>query len=267
MIRPTARPRNTSRPRVSLTAPGPALPERWTDPALAAALGKPLPPEPSLPRPRGVAHGSVAWRTRRRSGPLPERDQAGWLGAVRGRASCQRGDGATSPCRAGLHALHGPEQPLSGTSPPAPPETAMAGAPPPYATTSLRHAGRSTAPQQETTRQGARRCGNPRPPCSWRLRVGDQFDALVTGRGQRDLGRVFQTSREGKLVRGSQGLGRGDRVRVTLSHRRGAPASLDSTRSRRGFPPAASAFSARAPRVGFRGVRTVSARPLSRASE
>jgi len=48
-------------------------------------------------------------------------------------------------------------------------------------------------------------------------RVGDQFDALVTGAlAKGTCVRIFQPAVEGKVVRGYQGLDVGDRVRVEL---------------------------------------------------
>ena len=50
-------------------------------------------------------------------------------------------------------------------------------------------------------------------------RVGEEFDALVTGASSKGtFVRVFAPPIEGKVVSGEQGLDVGDRVRVQLSH-------------------------------------------------
>ena len=50
-------------------------------------------------------------------------------------------------------------------------------------------------------------------------RVGERFDGLVTGASAKGTWvRILHPTTEGKVVRGSQGLGVGDRVRVELVH-------------------------------------------------
>ena len=52
-----------------------------------------------------------------------------------------------------------------------------------------------------------------------RARVGQEFDALVTGAsGKGTFVRVMSPPIEGKVVSGGKGLDVGDRVRVRLSH-------------------------------------------------
>jgi exoribonuclease-2 len=48
-------------------------------------------------------------------------------------------------------------------------------------------------------------------------RIGEQFDAIVTGASEKGTWvRILQPHAEGKVVRGSQGLDVGDHVRVEL---------------------------------------------------
>jgi ribonuclease R len=48
-------------------------------------------------------------------------------------------------------------------------------------------------------------------------RIGEQFDGLVTGASEKGTWvRILHPAIEGKVVRGSQGLDVGDRVRVEL---------------------------------------------------
>ena len=50
-------------------------------------------------------------------------------------------------------------------------------------------------------------------------RIGQRFDAIVTGASSKGTWvRIFGPATEGKVVRGSQSLDVGDRVRVELVH-------------------------------------------------
>jgi exoribonuclease-2 len=52
-----------------------------------------------------------------------------------------------------------------------------------------------------------------------RSRIGEQFDAIVTGAAAKGTwARIFKPPVEGKVVHGFEGLDVGDRVRVELIH-------------------------------------------------
>ena len=56
-------------------------------------------------------------------------------------------------------------------------------------------------------------------PKAMMVRIGQRFDAIVTGASSKGTWvRILQPAAEGKVVRGFQGLDVGDRVRVELVH-------------------------------------------------
>ena len=77
---------------------------------------------------------------------------------------------------------------------------------------------RSTARKKRTplTKSNGR-SPNPPPRSCFNHRVGEQFDAIVTGASDKGTWvRLLDIPVEGKLVRGFQGIDVGDRVRVEL---------------------------------------------------
>ena len=98
-------------------------------------------------------------------------------------------------------------------------KAALAGHPSPYSVRRARAGWPRTARCRRTRRtRSSGRCGSRRRPSSSRPRVGQQFDAIVTGASSKGTWvRVSAPPIEGKLVRGDHGLDVGDRVRVRLT--------------------------------------------------
>ena len=64
-------------------------------------------------------------------------------------------------------------------------------------------------------------------------RLGQQFDAMVTGAAEKGTWvRIQDPAAEGRLVRGFEGLDVGDRVRVELLHTDVARGFIDFARAR-----------------------------------
>src|SRR5579871_1052338 len=80
-------------------------------------------------------------------------------------------------------------------------------------------ASRSTAPSRRGTRQGERQVRKSAAAMLLEPRVGEEFDALVTGVNATGTWvRIAQPLAEGRLVRGFEGLDVGDTVHVRLTH-------------------------------------------------
>jgi VacB/RNase II family 3'-5' exoribonuclease len=195
-------------------------PERWARiAALAAGLGERLPPEPSAPALEAFLAG-------RRSAD-PERFPDLSLSVVKLLGS-------------GEYVLELPGQAADGhfglavrdyTHSTAPNrrfpdlvtqrlvEAALAGLPAPYSTEELAALASHCTEQENAAAKVERRVRKSAAALLLASRVGERFDAVVTGASPKGTWvRVFRPAVEGKVVRGFEGLDVGDRVRVELVH-------------------------------------------------
>jgi VacB/RNase II family 3'-5' exoribonuclease len=96
-------------------------------------------------------------------------------------------------------------------------KAAMAGAPAPYANDDLGELARHCTEQEDNAAKVERQVQKSAAALVLASRIGEQFDAIVTGASEKGTWvRILQPSVEGKVVRGSHGLDVGDHVRVEL---------------------------------------------------
>ena len=114
---------------------------------------------------------------------------------------------------------------------------AIAGAPPPYGNEELAALALHCTEQEDNAAKVERRVRKSAAAMLLASRVGEWFDALVTGAAAKGTWvRIFRPPVEGKLVQGSEGLDVGDRVRVTLVRADVRRGFIDFTRSREARP-------------------------------
>jgi exoribonuclease-2 len=93
----------------------------------------------------------------------------------------------------------------------------MAGRPAPYANDDLDGLARHCTEQEDNAAKVERQVQKSAAALLLASRIGEQFDAIVTGASEKGTWvRILQPHVEGKVVRGSQGLDVGDHVRVEL---------------------------------------------------
>ena len=98
-------------------------------------------------------------------------------------------------------------------------KAAMAGAPLPYTVPELAELAKHCAEREDDAAKVERRVRKSAAALLLSGRIGEEFDALVTGASPKGTWvRVTQPPVEGKLERGFQGLDVGDRVHVRLIH-------------------------------------------------
>jgi exoribonuclease-2 len=98
-------------------------------------------------------------------------------------------------------------------------KAAIAGERVPYSNTELSALARHCTDQEDNAAKVERQVDKSAAALLLASRVGERFDGLVTGASVKATWvRILHPATEGKLVRGSQGLGVGDRVRVELVH-------------------------------------------------
>ncbi len=98
-------------------------------------------------------------------------------------------------------------------------KAAMAGAPLPYSLPELAELAKHCAQKEDDATKVERRVRKSAAALLLGRRIGEQFDAIVTGAGPKGTWvRTFRPPVEGRVERGFQGLDVGDRVRVTLIH-------------------------------------------------
>jgi VacB/RNase II family 3'-5' exoribonuclease len=96
-------------------------------------------------------------------------------------------------------------------------KAAMAGQPAPYGAADLDGLARHCTEQEDNATKVERQVQKSAAALLLASRIGEPFDAIVTGASSKGTWvRILEPPVEGKLVRGSQGLDVGDRVRVTL---------------------------------------------------
>jgi VacB/RNase II family 3'-5' exoribonuclease len=96
-------------------------------------------------------------------------------------------------------------------------KAAMAGSAPPYPNDDLRALAEHCTQQEDNAAKVERRVRKSAAAMLLASRIGERFDALVTGASDKGTWvRIVRPAAEGKVVRGFQGLDVGDRVRVEL---------------------------------------------------
>jgi exoribonuclease-2 len=98
-------------------------------------------------------------------------------------------------------------------------KAAMAGAPPPYTILELTELAKHCTDQEDAATKVERRVRKSAAALLLSGRIGEQFDAIVTGASPKGTWvRLLQPPAEGRLERGFQGLDVGDHVHVKLVH-------------------------------------------------
>ena len=96
-------------------------------------------------------------------------------------------------------------------------KASMAGQPAPYVNDDLDGLARHCTEQEDNAAKVERQVEKSAAALLLASRIGEQFDAIVTGASEKGTWvRIREPSVEGKVVRGSQGLDVGDHVRVEL---------------------------------------------------
>ena len=96
-------------------------------------------------------------------------------------------------------------------------KAALAGGPVPYSNDQLGELAQHCTEQEDNATKVERRVRKSAAALLLQSRIGERFDAIVTGASVKGTWvRIAQPAAEGKVVRGFQGLDVGDRVRVEL---------------------------------------------------
>jgi exoribonuclease-2 len=96
-------------------------------------------------------------------------------------------------------------------------KAALRGAPPPYGEADLASLAAHCTEQEDNAQKVERRLRKSAAAMLLSRRIGDSFDAVVTGAGPKGVwARTLHPPVEGRIVRGEQGLDVGDRTRVRL---------------------------------------------------
>jgi len=97
-------------------------------------------------------------------------------------------------------------------------KAAIAGQAAPYAYAELEELARHITEEEDAANKVERQVGKSAAALFLESRVGEQFDAIVTGASDKGTwARLLPLPVEGRLVRGSEGADVGDRIRVQLS--------------------------------------------------
>jgi len=98
-------------------------------------------------------------------------------------------------------------------------KAALGGENVPYAPAALSALATHCTQQQDAAQKVERLLRKSAAACLLASRIGQEYDALVTGAGPKGTWvRTFAPPTEGRIVRGHDGLDVGDRVRVKLVH-------------------------------------------------
>jgi len=96
-------------------------------------------------------------------------------------------------------------------------KAALAGHPAPYSIEELDHIAEHCTKQEDEANRVERQVRKSATAMLVKSRVGDRFDAIVTGASSKGTYvRVFTPPMEGRVMKGERGLDVGDRVRVRL---------------------------------------------------
>ena len=111
-------------------------------------------------------------------------------------------------------------------------KAALAGGPGPYASAELQELALHCTEAENIATKVERQVGKSAAALLLEPRIGERFDALVTGASPKGTWvRILQPPVEGKLVRGANGLDVGDRVHVELIHTDVEQGHIDFARS------------------------------------
>jgi VacB/RNase II family 3'-5' exoribonuclease len=98
-------------------------------------------------------------------------------------------------------------------------KAAIAGRSAPYSNEELNALARHCTEQEDNAAKVERQVRKSAAALLLRSRIGERFDAIVTGASDKGTWvRIFEPAVEGKVVRGFEGLDVGDRLRVELVH-------------------------------------------------
>jgi exoribonuclease-2 len=98
-------------------------------------------------------------------------------------------------------------------------KAALAGRPVPYGIEELNELAQHCTKQEDNAAKVERQVEKSAAALLLESRIGERFDAIVTGASEKGTWvRIFTPVVEGKVVRGSEGLDVGDRVRVELAN-------------------------------------------------
>jgi VacB/RNase II family 3'-5' exoribonuclease len=110
-------------------------------------------------------------------------------------------------------------------------KAALAGSPPPYSTDELHDLAAHCTEQEDNAAKVERRVNKSAAALLLEARVGETFDAMVTGAADKGTwARLFAPPVEGRVVQGFQGLDVGQRIRVRLVHTDVARGFIDFAR-------------------------------------
>ena len=193
-------------------------PERWVRIVeLAAGLGASLPPEPD------AAALNAFLATRRQADPLRFPDLSLAIVKLMGRGEYTvELPGQTAPGHFGLavpaytHST-APNRRFPDVIAQRLLKAALASRPAPYANAELQELAQHCTEAEDRANKVERQVGKSAAALLLEPRIGQQFDAIVTGASQKGTWvRILRPPVEGKLVHGADGLDVGDRVQVTL---------------------------------------------------
>ena len=193
-------------------------PERWGRIVeLAAGLGVSLPPEPD------AAALDAFLATRRQADPLRFPDLSLSIVKLMGRGEyVVELPGQTAPGHFGLavpaytHST-APNRRFPDVIAQRLLKAALASRPAPYANAELQELAQHCTEAEDRANKVERQVGKSAAALLLEPRIGQQFDAIVTGASQKGTWvRILRPPVEGKLVQGADGLDVGDRVQVTL---------------------------------------------------
>jgi exoribonuclease-2 len=193
-------------------------PERWARIVeLAAGRGASLPPEPD------AAALDAFLAARRQADPLRFPDLSLAIVKLMGRGEyVVQLPGQTAPGHFGLavpaytHST-APNRRFPDVIAQRLLKAALAGRPAPYATAELQELAQHCTEAEDRANKVERQVGKSAAALLLEPRIGQQFDAIVTGASQKGTWvRILRPPVEGKLVHGADGLDVGDQVQVKL---------------------------------------------------
>ncbi len=110
-------------------------------------------------------------------------------------------------------------------------KAALAAQPAPYGTDDLEALAKHCTEEEDAAKKVERQVGKSAAALLLRSRIGENFDAIVTGAAAKGTWvRLFDPPVEGRLVHGFEGLEVGQRVRVQLAHTDVEQGFIDFTR-------------------------------------
>ena len=195
-------------------------PKRWDRIVeLARGLGKQLPSQPSAPALEALL------LERRQADPLRFPDLSLSVvkllgsGEYAAQLSGQHGEGHFGLAVKGYSHSTAPNRRFPDLVTQRLLKAALAGQPAPYGIEDLNELARHCTEQENNAAKVERQVEKSAAALLLESRIGERFDAIVTGASEKGTWvRIFTPAVEGKVVRGFEGLDVGDRVRVELAH-------------------------------------------------